>query len=91
MLNDQSSPVYGRAAAQEARSGLAVPLMRDGRVLGTLMVARNQISIFPDKQVNLLQTFADQAVISTGKVDHPVVLGAALELPGVLFGDTGYQ
>jgi GAF domain-containing protein/CheY-like chemotaxis protein len=46
------------------RSGLAVPLLRDGRVLGTLAVFREEPGEFPDKLVTLLQTFADQAVIA---------------------------
>lgn len=57
-----------QAAAQEARSGLAVPLLRDGQVVGSLMVARKQTGLFPDKQVNLLKTFADQAVIAIENV-----------------------
>jgi GAF domain-containing protein/anti-sigma regulatory factor (Ser/Thr protein kinase) len=56
------------AAAQEARSGLAVPLMRDGRVLGTLMVARKQTGLYPDNQIELLKTFAGQAVIAIENV-----------------------
>ena len=56
------------APAQEARSGLAVPLMRDGRVIGTLMVARKQTGLFPGKQIDLLKTFADQAVIAIENV-----------------------
>ena len=64
-----SDPEYAlQAVAQEARSGLAVPLMREGRVIGTLMVAREQPGFFPDKLVTLLQTFADQAVIALQNV-----------------------
>jgi GAF domain-containing protein/DNA-binding response OmpR family regulator len=51
-----------------ATSGLAVPLLRDGRVLGTIMVTRPEVGKFPDKLVTLLQTFADQAVIALENV-----------------------
>ena len=51
-----------------ARSGLAVPLLREGRVLGTLMVIRPEIGTFPDQLVDVLRSFADQAVIAIENV-----------------------
>ena len=45
-------------------SGLAVPLLQNGQVLGTLMVIRREIGRFADNVVDLFQTFADQAVIA---------------------------
>jgi len=56
------------AAAENAGSALGVPLMREGQVVGTLMVGRNETGNFPDKLVSLLQTFADQAVIAIENV-----------------------
>ncbi len=56
------------AAAQEVRSLLGVPLMREGRVVGAIAVARKETGLFPDKLVNLLETFADQAVIAIENV-----------------------
>ena len=56
------------AGAQAWGSALAVPLMRDGRVLGTLMVARKRTGVFADKLVSLLRTFAEQAVIAVENV-----------------------
>ncbi|MBS1162876.1 MAG: hypothetical protein H6R03_772, partial [Burkholderiaceae bacterium] len=61
-------------AAKEAarlagyRSNLAVPLVRDDQVVGSIAVCRAEPGPFPDKQVRLLQTFADQAVIAIENV-----------------------
>ena len=63
-----ADPEYTMFAAQETGSGLAVPLMREGRVVGTLMVARKETGFFPEKLVSLLETFADQAVIAIENV-----------------------
>ncbi|WP_339027454.1 GAF domain-containing protein [Bradyrhizobium symbiodeficiens] len=46
------------------RSILAVPMLRDGVAIGTIAVTRPQAGHFPDKVINLLKTFADQAVIA---------------------------
>ncbi|WP_339038550.1 GAF domain-containing protein [Bradyrhizobium symbiodeficiens] len=46
------------------RSILAVPMLRDGIAIGTIAVTRPQAGHFPDKVINLLKTFADQAVIA---------------------------
>ena len=46
------------------RSALAVPVLQDGQVIGTLGVLRAQTGEFPAPRLSLLQTFADQAVIA---------------------------
>ena len=46
------------------RSGLAVPLLREGQAIGAIMVTRREPGTLPDKLVKLLQTFADQDVIA---------------------------
>ena len=43
-------------------------MMRDGVVTGVMVIARSQIGPFPARQVELLQTFADQAVIAIENV-----------------------
>lgn len=46
------------------RGGLAVPLKRDGKVVGTISLSRPEPRLFTERQVALVQTFADQAVIA---------------------------
>jgi two-component system NtrC family sensor kinase len=46
------------------RTGLAVPLLRDDQAIGAFMIRRVEVRPFSEKQISLLQTFADQAVIA---------------------------
>ncbi|MBR1157502.1 GAF domain-containing sensor histidine kinase, partial [Bradyrhizobium sp. JYMT SZCCT0428] len=46
------------------RTVLAVPLLREGRALGTILVRRTEVSPFEDRHIDLLKTFADQAAIA---------------------------
>src|SRR4030095_12145873 len=46
------------------RSLLIVPMRREGGPIGAILVARPAVGRFPDEQIALLQTFADQAVIA---------------------------
>jgi GAF domain-containing protein/anti-sigma regulatory factor (Ser/Thr protein kinase) len=56
----------GAALAQRlgARTILATPLMREGEAIGAIMIRRDEVGPFSDKQTGLLETFADQAVIA---------------------------
>jgi GAF domain-containing protein len=67
----EADPAYGildLAREVTYRSVIAVPLLRDGNPIGTIVLWRAQVGSFSESQVRLLEIFAEQAVIAINKV-----------------------
>lgn len=60
---------YGGSAVELAlalgtRSAMGVPLLRDGRAIGAIVLRRTEVGGFDDGEVALVESFAEQAVIA---------------------------
>ena len=65
-----ADPEYAYSAIAQAgfRTVLAVPMLRDGLPIGAIVVTRMRVAPFSHSQIELLQTFARQAVIAVETV-----------------------
>jgi signal transduction histidine kinase len=61
---DPTYPFSDMLIAKGFRALLAVPLLREDRIIGALMVRRREPGEFPKETVDLLQTFATQSVMA---------------------------
>jgi two-component system, NtrC family, sensor kinase len=66
--NAYGAQAQGLARTVSYRSAVAVPLLHEGNPIGAITVARANAGSFPERQIALLQAFADQAVIAIRNV-----------------------
>ena len=61
---ERTPPIVALVEASGARSLLSVPMLKDGDVIGAIVIYRQEVRPFSDHQIELIETFAAQAVIA---------------------------
>jgi signal transduction histidine kinase len=68
VLADKEYGIQDAAVASGFRAALAVPMLHEGRAIGAIAIGRSEPGEFSERQVDLLRTFADQALIAIENV-----------------------
>ena len=68
--DDRADPEYsyGAKAVEPVRTVLGVPILKGDDLLGVIMIYHLEVRPFTDKQIALVETFADQAAIAIENV-----------------------